>query len=165
MAFGSFRSTTPEEQCLRRALKAADTTILDPASANTLEQGEWVTPNGTDPTTWERYAAADVGPVTAYPVGAPAGSTDGQALGKIDAYEKWEVAYTTCYDGEGGVGSYDPGDKLKVNQVAIGGVNRSVLTVCDTDWDNVVAVVLEGTATPGDYDEIKIQRSSGYYHT
>lgn len=162
MAFGTFREITPEENCVRKALNAETPAILNPDAVNALEQGEWVEPDGTTATNYQRHAAADDGPVVSYPVAAPKGSTDGQGLGKIDAYMHWKLAITTTYEtGK----TYNVGTALKVNQVAIGGQNYSILTPCDTDWDNIVAVVVEPPSSTATYEEMKIQQYTGVYHT
>jgi len=153
MAFGTFQVLNPEDIAVRHNRKVDPVAILDPTAANALEQGEWLRPKDAVKKTLERHDAADAGPKLAYPVASPKGSTDCQALGRSEMYLVWDHALTTCYDG---TASYDEGTPLKVNQVAIGGQNYSVLVPADTDKDNVVAIVENPPDTPTEYTPMRI---------
>jgi hypothetical protein len=131
---------------------------LNPSGANPLEQGEWLQPNAAG--TYERHAAAGHGPLTAYPVASAKGSTDGQVIGCAELFISWEEAYTTTYNPAGA--NYNVGTPLMVNQVAIGGLNKSVLTTAGAA-DNVVAVVIEEPADKATNTVMKIRRAN-YLH-
>lgn len=154
MAFGEFRVLEAEDQALRQNRKVSDTSILSGSAANALEQGEFMVPTTGAKRTVERYTATDGGPVLAFPVAGRKGSTDAQALGKTELYIDWASAETTSYDPGG---SYSVGTLLKVNQVSISGVNRSVLTPA-TSGQQAVAVVENPPDTPADHTKMLIRR-------
>ena len=159
MAFGTFQSVTPEDQCIRKPKHLSDTDLVNPAEADCLEQGEWVVPSAAVDREYERYGnTRDAGPVVAYPAAAPRGSTDQQALGRVEVYVKWEEAVITSYD-PAPPAPYAVGSPLKVSEETIDGIDRSVLTLADGNQENVQAVVVMPPDVPADFTPMRIQRA------
>lgn len=155
MAFGTFVEKTGDDQCTRFACKVETAAILDPTNANALEQGEWLEPTSTGKL-WKRQAAAGNGPAISFPVAAPRGSTDVQASGKTELYQKWELADTTSYDP---AITYTVGMPLVVNTIDIGaGVMRSVLTTGATTGDYVQAIVVIPPTDATTFTPMRIKR-------
>ena len=146
MAFGTFVEKTGDDQCTRFACKVETATILDPTNASALEQGEWLEPTATGKL-WKRHVGTANGPMVAFPVAAPRGSTDVQSTGKTELYQKWELADTTSY--KPGL-TYTVGMRLMVNSVDIGGgVMRSALTTGEaaSDVDQAIVVIPPSDST------------------
>ena len=157
MAFGTFEVVTPEDQSVRWAEKVTTPAILDPLDATAVEQGEWLNPDSTGKT-YERVSgtpATAAGPVIAYPVASPKGSTDVQAIRKVELYIDWEIADTTCYESA----TYTVGEPLCVNTVTIDGVSRAVLVKAIADFDYVQAEVITPPTDATTYTPMRIRRN------
>jgi hypothetical protein len=161
MPFGTFRLITPDDLTHRKALPLVAPTppalsLLDPDNPDCLEQGEWVVPTADG---YARYDAVDAGPQIAWPKAAPKGSTDEQALGKMESYYAgdWR-AWTTSYD-PSGTYVIDTPLKVALKDVDTGAatVNRSVLTNVTDNNDRVQAVCEEPPANALEFDPMLIR--------